>query len=408
MKIKNDKLFIQIACLICSVVLWVIVMIQTNPLQDKPITNVHVNIKNLQALENSNMVLMNSDKDNLTVNVKVRGYADNLTKINKSDITAYIDVLGFQEGTRYAKVEILGPSGVEIAEVFPSQIACVVESVVSRVMDVNVKYEGKQAADYYRTGGISNPSSIKITGPRSVVNSVQSAVATINLDGATDTVVKTVPVRIYDGTDTEIFMTTPIENVQVSVPVYPTKYVEIKPTIVGEPLEGYTVTSVTVKPERVKIAARKDILDSVKELVIEELDITDTYHNIMSSKEVMNDNGLIMVDMPVAPVVNVVVEKITEKVLSFTLKDIEFINLKDGYKVATNDEEVITATLKGPASLVNSFIKTDMKLVADLSNVVPGVNNVSIEHSSDKDIKDIIMSSSAINIEIVESAETEE
>lgn len=407
MKIKNDKILIQIACLVCAVVLWVIVTIQKNPLQESTITNVHVNIKNLQALENSNMVLMNSDKDNLSVNVTIKGYADDLTKIVRNDINAYIDVLGFQEGTRYAKVEILGPGNVEIAGVFPSQIACVVESVVSRVMDVNIQYEGKQAADYYRANGISSPSSVKITGPRSIVNSVQSAVATINLDGAVDTVVKTVPVRIYDGTDTEVFMSAPIENVKVSVPIYPTKYVDIKPTIVGEPLDGYAVTSVTVKPDRVKIAARKDILDSVRELVIEELDITDTYHNIMSSKEVMNDNGLIMVDMPVAPVVNVVVEQIIEKELSFSLKDIEFTNLKSGYKVATNEEAIVTATIRGPASLVNSFTKDNMKLVADLSNVVPGVNSVAIEHSTNNDMKDITMSSSTINIEIVESAETE-
>lgn len=404
MKIKNDKLFIQIACLICSVVLWVIVMVQTNPILGDTITNVPVTIKNLSALESSNMVIMNSDKENLTVNIKVRGTSEQLNKINKSDFSAYIDVLGFGEGTRNAKVEITGPSGIEIADPYPTQIVCVVESIISKVMDVDVQFEGSQSEEYYRAEGLSNPSSIKVTGPRSIVDSAKAAIATINVDGAKDTVVKTVPVRIYNGTDTEIFMSVPTDNVEVSVPIYPTKYVNIKPNVTGEPLAGYEISDITVKPSKVKIAARQDILDSIKELEIEGLDITDAYHNVLSSREILNDNGFLILDWTDAPVVNVAIEKIIQKDLTYKLNEIEFANVKEGYAVnLDNEENYVTVTITGTTSAINKFVKTDLKISADLSGAVLGQNQVKINSVTDIILKSVLLNTDTIEVELIES-----
>jgi len=404
MKIKNEKLFIQIACLICSVVLWVMVMVQTNPILGDTITNVPVTIKNLSALESSNMILMNVGKDDLTVNVKVRGTSEQLNKINKSDFSAYIDVLGFGEGTRNAKVEIIGPSGIEIVDPYPSQIACVVESIISKVMDVYVQYEGSQSEEYFKAEGTSNPSSVKVTGPRSIVDSAKSAIATINVDGAKNTVVKTVPVRIYNGTDTEIFMSVPTDNVEVSVPIYPTKYVNIKPNVIGEPLAGYEILNITVNPSKVKIAARQDILDSIKELEIEVLDITGAYHNVLSSREILSDNGLIILGLEDSPVVNVSIEKIVQKDLTYKLEEIEFSNLKEGYEVnLENLNNLVTVTITGTTSVVNKFAKSDLQITADLSGTVLGKNQVNIKSVTDKTLKSILLSTNTIEVELIES-----
>jgi len=210
MKIKNDKLVIQITCLIVAFVLWMIVMLVTNQTLEQSYPNVSVTIRNLSALEKSNLVIMNQDKENITVTVKATGLTEQLEKISSRDFSAYIDVLGFNEGITNAKVEVVGPSGVDVVGVYPSQIACNIEGVISKVMDVTVQFEGEHAKNYYRAQTVPNPSSVKITGPRSVVNSADKAVATINIEGAMDDVVKTVPVRIYDDTDNEIFLSAPI------------------------------------------------------------------------------------------------------------------------------------------------------------------------------------------------------
>ncbi|MFA9422811.1 MAG: YbbR-like domain-containing protein [Sedimentibacter sp.] len=405
MKIKNDKLVIQITCIVVSVILWMIIMVETNPPLENTYTNIPVTIKNLSALENSNLIMMNIDKDNITVNVKVKGYNDQLNKITKSDFSAYIDVLGYGEGLTNAKVEIVGPNGIEISNTYPSQIACNIESVISRVMDVTVQFDGSQAENYYKDLPTSNPSSVKITGPRSVVNSAELAVATVNIDGVQNNFTKIVPVRIYNGMDTEIFMSVPTENVEVSVPVYPTKYVDLVPVIRGLPDEGYQVVEATAKPEKVKIAARQDILDTINQLNLTELDISGAYNNILSSREIMSIDGLTILDLTTTPVVNVVIEKIIEKQFIFLKSEIQFINVQDGNLVNIEDpNSEITVTVKGTTSIVNAVKKSDLILTADLLQAEVGQNTISIAAVTEKTFNSISFSQDNVKVGITESA----
>lgn len=409
MKIKNDKIVIQITCLIVSIVLWMFIMVEDNPTQDKTFTNIPVTIKNLTALENSNLVLMNSDKEHLTVSVKVRGTIDELSKLNRNDFAAYIDVLGFTEGITNAKVDISGPSGVEITNTYPAQIPCNIESVISRVMDVTVQYEGKQTENYYRSLPLSNPSSVKITGPRSIVNSAAMAVATVNIEGAVDNIVKTVPVRVYDGKDTEIFMSVPIENVEVTVPIYPTKYVNLVPNIIGLPEEGYQVTNVTVKPEKARIAARKDILDTITELKLTDLDISGAFNNILSSREILNTDGLMILDMTTDPVVNAVIEKTIEKEFIYEASEVQFTNLSEGNTaIAVEPETEISVVITGPPSILNQLKKSDIILAADLSGFQLGISEAKIVVTTEKSVNSIELSQDLISVELTVAPETQE
>ncbi|WP_312833960.1 CdaR family protein [Sedimentibacter saalensis] len=401
MKIKNDKLVIQVTCLIVSVILWIIIMVETSPLLNTTYTNIPVTIKNLSALENSNLVMMNTDKDNLTVSVKVEGYGEQLNNIKKGDFTAYIDVYGYGEGITNAKVEISGPSGVEIVNTYPSQIACNIERIISRVMDVTVQYEGNQADGYYKSLALSNPSSVKITGPRSVVNSANHAIATVNIEGVKNDLVKTVPVRIYDGTDTEIFMSSPVGNVEVTVPVYPTKYVNLVPVVTGNPEAGYQLVDVTVNPGKVRIAARQDILDTIKELSLAELDISGAYNNILSSKDILNTDGLILMDLTTTPVVNAVIEEVVEKEFVYKTSDIQFVNLKEGSNAtpANTDQDIIVKVV-GTSSIVNSLKKSDLILSSDMTEAVAGNITVNVECVTDIKLNSISLSQNTVDVTV--------
>ncbi|HPW99986.1 MAG TPA: CdaR family protein, partial [Sedimentibacter sp.] len=343
------------------------------------------------------------------VTVKATGLTEQLNNISSRDFSAYIDVLGFKEGITNAKVEVVGPSGVDIVSVYPAQIACNIEGVISKVMDVTVQSEGVQAGSYYKAQTVSNPSSVKITGPRSVVNSAEKAVATININGATDDVIKTVPVRVYDDTDTEIFLSAPTGNVKVTVPIYPTKYAELVPGVTGTPEEGYELVDVTVKPERVRIAARQDILDTIKELNLEVIDITGAYNNMLTARNILNAEGLILLDLEAAPVVNTVIEKIIQREFKYTYDDIQLINKSENTDAVIEEtDEFLTVTVFGTTTLLTEMEKDDLILTADLSETVTGLNTVNIDYVSEFTFKEIILSKGTLNLEIIEAVEPQE
>lgn len=409
MKIKNDKILIQITCLIVSVILWALIMINDQVHMTETIKSVPVTIQNLSALENSNLILMNPDKDNFTVNINVEGQPNVISSLKRGDFSASINVYGFGEGITNATVEIIPPNGVKVLNISPTHIACNIEGVISKVIDVTVQYEGAQAGNYHRALPISNPSSVKITGPRSVVNSADVAIATVNIANATDDVVRTVPVRIYDGTDTEIFMSSPVENVQVTVPVYPMKYVRLMPNVTGVPEEGYQLTNVTVSPERIRIAARQDILDTINELQLAELDITDASKNIISSRDILNTNGLILLDLTTTPVVNATIDKIVEKELVFEPSEISFINVKEGHEVVLSEAQAdITVIVTGPSGIVNQLKKDELTLTVDMEGKDMGIHDVTIVCTAEKEINSISLDQEIINVELIELRSNDE
>lgn len=413
-KLKSDKIFVQIACLIVSISLWVMVMVDINPMFEKNFTNVPVSVRNLSVLESSNMAFMNNDKDNLTVNIKVRGYGSQLNNLTKSDFSAYIDVLGFSEGISNANVVVLGPNGVEIESYYPTQIACKIDSVISKVMDVTLNYEGNPSNEMYSGEGTINPTSVKISGPRSIVDSAKSAIATVNVEGATSDVTKTVPVRIYDGMNNEIFMSVPVNNVQVSVPIYPTKYVSLIPKITGAPIEGFNVTNVSVNPQRVKIAGPRNVIDNIYELRLEELNVTGANKNISAAKQILNTDGIFVVGLNTQIVVTASIEETIEKEFTYNIDEINFVDLTEGLEIvkASDKNTLVTVKVIGTESIINNFTKEDLKIIADLSNAKIGINQAVIKSETDKDVDRIDLSVKTVQVEIAntiqENTQTQE
>lgn len=397
---KNDRLTIKIACLIVAIIMYIMIMVETNPLLEKSITNVNVTVKNISVLENSNLILMNPDKNNITISFKVKGYGENLNKLTKNDFSATIDLLGYKEGITNAKVEVIGPSGIEIENIYPSQIACNIESIISRVMDVTAQFEGTQEEGFHKLTPIVKPSSVKITGPRSVVNSATLAVATINIDKLNRDIAKTVPVRIYDGKNKEIFMSKPTDNVEVTVPMLPTKLLDLVPSILGKTAEGYQIVDISVEPKQIKVAANQDILQKIEKLNLEILDISEQTNSVLSSKKILNAEGLILLDEAQAPVVKIVIEKIVERELIYNLDEVKFINIKEGGKVkAINPNEQIKIVVRGTSTLIENLVKEDITLSANLKNAKEGQNIINIDLATEKKVNSIESSEKTILIE---------
>jgi YbbR domain-containing protein len=137
---------------------------------------------------------------------------------------------------------------------------------------------------------------------------------------------------------------------------------------------------------------------------LEELDITGAYNNILSVRNILNAEGLILLDMTSKPVVNAIVEKIIEREFKFTYDDIQFINKSENTEVILEEGEEITVKVVGTSTLVNELEKSDLILTLDLSETVPGINKVDLQCVSEFTFKEIELSRESLTLEIVEAA----
>ena len=262
-------------------------------------------------------------------------------------------------------------------------------------VDVRVQHEGSHASGYYLSVyGASNPESVIVKGPRSIVNSVSSAVAVVNVEGMSEYVAQNKPVILIDNTNKEIdtrLLTITPSSVEASYDILPTKTVPVKPTFTGEPAEGYKLTDITSDLESVEIAAPKEILDTIVELETEPIDITDASINVMSDKKIIAGKNVNIIGKTNKVNVTATIEKIVEKDFIYNFSDIEFANKGDDYIITPIEEgQVITVTLKATSTIINKLNKEDIKLVVDLIDSVEGVNEIILNVTTDAELESII------------------
>lgn len=410
MKIKNDKIIIKIICALVAVILWALVMIETNPIIEKDINNISVTINGLSYLEKNEKTLMDN-KDGYKINIKLRGKNEDLVKITSKDIVANVDVSSLNVGSNKVSVTIGQIPNVEI--VGTNYITCNVEDVISASLDVFVKFEGTQAENYYVGNCSSNPDTIIIKGPRSVVDTAKNALAIVNVDGSTETTIKNVPLRIYTSSGVELSSLTATPSVvEATVPIYPIKTVTIKPTYTGMPRDGYKMVGLTSEISTIRIAGPKGLLENINELETEPIDITDAMINVVSNKKVLTNNPQIIIVDDASQFIKVSanIEKIISKDFIFDFDEIKFLNLNENYIVkSAEDNQTITVTVKAVSSIINQLSKADITLTADLISISDGNNEVKLEVNI-KDIENLeSFSTSVENVKfIIESKSTEE
>ncbi len=413
MKIKNDKIVIQVICALVAVGLWMLVMIDKNPMGDRTFNKIPVTINNIEALNrgDTKYVIMNDSKA-FTVNVSVKGLYEDLLKLQSKDIKAAAEITDFNEGSNSFVVEIELPKDMELKTVSPRYITCTIEEIVSVPVDVYVQYEGSQATGYHLGKyGASNPETVFVQGPRSIVNSVSSAVVVVNVEGQQENVTQKKPVKLYDNTNKVIdmkYLTITPGSVEASYEIQPTKTVPIKPIIIGEPAEGFKLTDISADLDTVVIAAPKEILDTITELETEPLDITGASINMMSEKKIIVGKDVNIVGNANKTNVSATIEKVVEKQFEFSFEDIEFANKGQGYIITPEDEnQTFLVTVTAPSSIINKLIKEDIKIKVDLINAIDGLNELGLTLDTSADIDSITINNEVIRFNLEKASTLE-
>ena len=138
-----------------------------------------------------------------TVDVRVRGTAGALSRVNASDIVAVLDLHAVRPGNRLFAMtpeQVRSPYGVEVVQVTPSTIAIALENSRTRVVPVTPSIQGVPAAGYVVAGTpIVTPDHVEIIGPETSVNRAVDAVTeTISVAGVHDSLREDVTVGLLD------------------------------------------------------------------------------------------------------------------------------------------------------------------------------------------------------------------
>ena len=374
------NLGLKIMAVLISVVLWMLAVDINDPVINKYINNVQVQLTNTGALTGQGKtyrVVDNSD----TIRVSVRAPKSAISAIDAQSVTAKADLSEITDDGR-VPIELSLSSGLDVEKITSDRqyVQLQVENKKTRQLSIEVAKNGT-LPDGYATGRIDmETNTLSISGPESAVNAVSRAVVDISLDNVTANVEIDATIRLLDADGNEITSSEirkNVDSVKVTVPILETKEVTISASAIGEPADGYEQTgTVTVSPATVKIAGRAAVLDKISEITIpaEELDLTDATAPVTNTIDIReylpSDISLADADFDGTVTVSADIEQIRRKTISFDTDSVQLLNIPDGWLAEAVSGQNLQLTVRGLQDNLNHVDAGTITPHADLSALI--------------------------------------
>ena len=168
-----------------------------------------------------------------TVTFKASGKRSYLERMSNSDFKAVAD-LEMIENLNRVPIEITaqryGSSITVASKIYFLELE--VEDLISKPFVISMQAEG-DVADRHALGEMkASPTLIRVSGPASVVNTIEKAVATVNVEGISQDMTDSVIPVLYDKDNNEVDtreLSFNIQNVMVSMQILDTKHFYLVP-----------------------------------------------------------------------------------------------------------------------------------------------------------------------------------
>ena len=387
-KFFSKNLLLKAFSLVFAFLLWLVVVNQLDPVTNQTIYNVPITIQNEDYFtERNQYVTVDSE---LSVNVTVSGRRSVVEKLTADDFTATVDYMEVEPSAGRGQVRCVSTNrSVTIQDLSQSYIQLTVEDMVSKEIAVKVQTEGSPAEGYLVIENdpyiVAEPSTVTIQGPESQVSTIQSALVTIDVEGATEEVSGQGKAIEFLNAEGEAVNLDDYPDLQISaklmteltLPVYTVKTVSIDPVeIIEDENSDYTAEDQSLSVDSIEIYGPVDVLNEIESITLNSVmtqgqtaDFQYTYDlsSVCASLSTQyNANIGLTEESPREVVLTVhLVEKETRQ-FALSISNYSFLNQAEG-KTYQLTEGYQTLTVKGSAEALENMTAANIRGELDMS-----------------------------------------
>ena len=238
----------------------------------------------------------------------------------------------------------------------------------TKEVPVECEVIGQVAEGYFTGDVVLDPEMLTLRAQRDDLLNVSHAKLTVDISGATRSVVQTVDVQLYDYNGNLVEndnIRTNASLIQAKVPVLTTK--EVKLTVEFSGIPGTAMNSILcdIRPETVRLNGEADVLAGIDQIVLATLYVEDLELTQQNSYVVTPPDGTWLVNGNEVARVEITLDGIEETTLVAT--DITYENLPSGlYAVPLSG---VSVRLWGLADEIAQVQPENLKVYADMSAV---------------------------------------
>lgn len=387
---KIKKLFTtnttpKVAALVVALILWIFVAASQSSAGKFP------GQLPVKAVNVANGLVAIYDQKEIEIEIMAKPSVWN--KLSSNSFSAYVDMEGAQVGTYEMNVQVVSNvSDVKIIKKNPDKIFVRIEEVISKQVVVNQRVEGN-AGEGLVAGNIEfTPAETDVTGPRSIIENISEAVATIKLNGESADFEKEVSLKAFADNNKELQDITFNPNkVKARIAIIKgtnNKSVGIKVNLTGNPKDGYYVSKITTSPAVINITGQTSNLQSINYLETQNIDITEANSDIEREVLVKIPDGIALQrgEPNRVKVIVLFSENPINRIIS---PKVEAKNLDSNLRLSSYTPTEIKVTLSGSQSLIAALDQMSVILDIDLAGKGAGTYDYPIDSSMIRPINGI-------------------
>lgn len=392
-RILSSNGFLLLVSFLVALLSWSILVASDGTLtREKTMTNVSVSVSGESALRARGYIVMDDMKEMLSnVRMNVEVTQSNYSRVTASSFNPHID-LSDVTGVGENELEISFGSTVygRVLSCEPESITVNVERYVTRRVPVLLMTTGELESGLYVSSAKTDPSSLAVSGPQSLVSSIARVVAWMDLsqlsaERMSDRIAVPIELQTTSGeivTSDKVQATNQsviTDTVTVDIELLSTKEVPLAlDTIVtGELAEGYELYDVEATQSSFAIAAPTEVLDALECLTTDSpLDIDGAQQDVLGTIRLKRPTGVesgLPYDVSVTA-------KIREKEIerTFRMVDVEIVGVEDTMSALLNYKQ-LTAQLTGGYGFISALKKADIRLFVDVTGLAAGTHTLPVQ-----------------------------
>lgn len=281
--IGGRKFLGKALCVLLAVILWVYVSYDKKPDTAKEFTNIPVTLTGIEVLESRNLTVLSND---MFVKVKLSGTRSILSRVNKKDIKAIVDLSDTTSlGEQYPMVTIAGiPDALSVEEKKIVSGKLLIDNLVKKNLDLNIEVTGKMADSVVEGEKTVSPTQVTIRGPESTLKSVTAwttAVDVSKINQSVNTFTTGIVLKSASGEAIDTDMITLSEtSATVTMKCRGKKELEVNiPEIIGSKA-GYNITVEKIEPETVMVVGPIEEISLLGSVNVEPIDAYSATENV--------------------------------------------------------------------------------------------------------------------------------
>lgn len=373
MEKKNRKIMQIVLAALITLALWGYMEFYDSPKAELVLKDIPVEFTNEDTILAENGLMLLSGYDT-TVDLTLEGKRKVLMQIEPSEVRIVADTSGISAaGVQTLNYTYILPNGISPSDVSVKSrsiynITVTVGTLYSKTVPIEVDVKG-QAADGYFTGDITiDPQTLTLRAEREDMLNVHHAKVTVNLAGATSTLIETLEYTLYDANDVPVHndnIRASTKLIQVTVPVRTTKTVPLDVELVGTEL--MKSVNVDITPKVVTLVGEGSTLDTISKVTLDRIYVEDLVPGLNGpfTYTIKLPAGVTTTDGTSEATVTVAIDGTTEGVV--TLDSINCEGVADGLKAEVHDSLVVT--LWGDEDEIQKVTAADIRARVDLSGI---------------------------------------